>query len=80
MTIENHYDVIIIGAGQCGVSLAYYFDEKNISCIILEKDRAFSAWYSRWDNFFMNTANWMNLLPGMPNKTTVFQSMSFCLK
>ncbi len=68
MTNENQYDVIIIGAGQCGTSLAYYFDEKNISYIILEKDRAYSAWYSRWDNFFMNTANWMNLLSGMPNQ------------
>jgi putative flavoprotein involved in K+ transport len=65
MTVEIKYDVIIIGAGQCGTSLAYYLDKNNISYLILEKNRAFSSWYSRWENFSVNTANWMNLLPGM---------------
>jgi len=66
MASKAQYDVIIIGAGQCGTSLAYYFAENNISYLILEKDRVFSSWYKRWESFYMNTANWMNLLPGMP--------------
>jgi len=59
----NEYDVVIIGAGQCGVLTAYYLNKYNISYIVLEKDRCFSSWYKRWDNFYMNTANWMNRLP-----------------
>ncbi len=57
------YDVVIIGAGQCGLSLAYYLQQYNISYIIIEKQGPFSSWYTRWDGFYMNTANWMNLLP-----------------
>ncbi len=57
------YDVVIIGAGQCGLSLAYYLQRYNISYIILEKRGPFSTWYTRWDGFYMNTVNWMNLLP-----------------
>lgn len=57
--------VIIIGGGQAGISLSYYLQKLNIEHIILEKDRAFSSWHNRWDSFKLNTANWMNQLPGL---------------
>lgn len=65
MIKEIEYDVIIIGAGQCGIALAYYLEKLNIPYLIFEKERTFSSWYKRWDSFYTNTANWMNLLPGM---------------
>ncbi|MFV2060776.1 MAG: NAD(P)-binding domain-containing protein [Gammaproteobacteria bacterium] len=77
MASKVQYDVIIIGAGQCGTSLAYYFAENNISYLILEKDRAFSSWYKRWESFYMNTANWMNLLPGMSDYSPALANNCF---
>ncbi len=65
MNEDHQYDIVIIGAGQCGLLLSYYLNKDNISCLIIEKERAFSSWYNkRWDSFKMNTANWMNQLPG----------------
>ena len=56
-------DVIIIGGGQAGVSLAYYLRQRNLSHIVLERDRPFASWRGRWDGFRANTPNWMNTLP-----------------
>jgi putative flavoprotein involved in K+ transport len=56
-------DVIIIGGGQAGVSLAYYLSQCNLSHVVLERDRPFASWRGRWDGFRANTPNWMNTLP-----------------
>ena len=58
------YSAVIVGAGQAGVSLSYFLKKYDVDHIVLEKDLAFSAWRNRWDSFRMNTANWMNRLPG----------------
>ena len=57
-------DAVVIGAGQAGISLSWCLRKRGIRHTVLEKDRAFSAWHGRWDAFRMNTANWMNILPG----------------
>ncbi len=57
---------IIIGAGQSGLSLSYHLQQRGIRHLVLERERAFSQWYKVWDNFYMNTANWLNNLPGEP--------------
>jgi putative flavoprotein involved in K+ transport len=56
-------DVIVIGAGQAGLSLSYFLRQKGVSHIVLERDRPFSSWRHRWDGFYANTPNWMNSLP-----------------
>jgi len=61
---SSHTDVLVIGAGQAGVVLSYYLQRSRIRHVLVEKDRAFSAWNQRWDHFHLNTANWMNVLPG----------------
>lgn len=63
--MENNQiiDVVIVGGGQAGISLSYYLHQLQIEHIILEKDRAFSAWHNRWEGFSANTPNWMNTLP-----------------
>jgi len=66
-------NTIVVGGGQAGVALSYFLKHYNVEYVVLERDRAFSAWYNWWDNFRLNTANWMNTLPGMtgdfaPNK------------
>lgn len=57
-------NTIIIGAGQAGIGLSYYLQQHQIDHLILERDQAFSAWSKRWNSFHLNTANWMNTLPG----------------
>ncbi|MCG8653235.1 MAG: NAD(P)/FAD-dependent oxidoreductase [Pirellulales bacterium] len=61
---RQHIDVVIVGGGQAGLSLSYFLGQAGIGHVVLERDIAFSAWHHRWDSFRMNTANWMNVLPG----------------
>ncbi len=56
--------VIIIGAGPAGMVLSYRLKQYGIKHLVLEKQKPFSAWYGRWQHFLLNTANWMNVLPG----------------
>lgn len=55
---------VIVGGGPAGIITSYFLGQRHIPHVVLEKDRAFSEWYGRWDSFRMNTANWMNDLPG----------------
>lgn len=59
-------NTIVIGGGQAGIVLSYFLQQRGVEHLVLERDRAFSAWHKCWDNFRLNTANWMNALPGMP--------------
>jgi cation diffusion facilitator CzcD-associated flavoprotein CzcO/SAM-dependent methyltransferase len=59
----NEFDVVVVGGGQAGISLSFYLKQKGISHVVLEKERPFSSWHSRWDGFRANTPNWMNTLP-----------------
>lgn len=61
-------NTIIIGAGQSGVVTSYLLQRHRISHLVLEKQRAFSNWYRTWDSFRMNTANWMNAVPGAKHR------------
>ena len=56
-------DVIVVGAGQAGLSLSYFLRQYDVSHVVLERDRPFSSWRDRWDGFYANTPNWMNSLP-----------------
>ena len=60
-------DVIVVGAGQAGLSLSYFLRRNGVSHIVLERDRPFSSWHHRWDGFYANTPNWMNSLPRSVN-------------
>ena len=56
-------DVIVVGAGQAGLSLSHFLRRNGVSHVVLERDRPFSSWHHRWDGFHANTPNWMNSLP-----------------
>ena len=70
MSLSNHYEVIIIGAGQAGLSMSYCLTQKGINNIIIEKtDTVAHAWKTqRWDEFCLVTPNWQCQLPGYPYK------------
>lgn len=64
---EEHFDVIVIGAGQCGLSVGYHLARKGVKFIILEaRDRIGDIWRSRWDSLRLFTPARYDGLAGMP--------------
>lgn len=58
--------VIIVGAGQCGLSMSRALLSQGINNLVLERGEVGQSWRSeRWDSLRMLTPNWANLLPGM---------------
>ena len=50
------YDVIIIGAGQAGLSMGYYLKKTNLSFLILDKGaRIGEVWKNRYDSLKLFT-------------------------
>jgi putative flavoprotein involved in K+ transport len=61
----EHYDVIIIGGGQAGLSLSWHMKTAGIDHVVLERREKFHAWkQQRWDSFCLVTPNWQCKLPG----------------
>lgn len=58
-------EVIIIGAGQAGLSASYFLQKEKVKHLVFESNKIGFSWISqRWDSFKMNTPNWMTSLPG----------------
>ena len=63
--MSQHHDVIIVGAGQAGLSLSHYLQQRGIDHLLLEKHTPMHAWrHQRWDAFCLVTPNWQCKLPG----------------
>jgi putative flavoprotein involved in K+ transport len=61
----SHHEMIIIGAGQAGLSLAWHLRQAGIDHLVLERQERFHAWkQQRWDSFCLVTPNWQCKLPG----------------
>lgn len=61
----EHHDVVIVGAGQAGLSLSWQLTQSGVEHILLERDEVASDWKKRrWDNFTLVTPNWQCQLPG----------------
>jgi putative flavoprotein involved in K+ transport len=64
-TSAVHHDVIIVGAGQAGLSLSHYLQQRGVDHLLLEKHTPMHAWrHQRWDAFCLVTPNWQCKLPG----------------
>lgn len=60
-----HVPVLIVGAGQGGLSLSYLLQQQGVEHLILEKNRIAHSWRSeRWDSFCLVTPNRQCRLPG----------------
>jgi len=58
-------DVVVVGAGQAGLTVSYYLRSLGVEHVVLERGRAGESWRSaRWDSFTLVTPNWMTRLPG----------------
>jgi len=62
--VSESCDVVIIGAGQAGLSLSHELRRSNREHLILERNRVGQSWRSRWDSFCLVLPNWTVNLAG----------------
>ena len=58
-------EVIVVGAGQGGLSTSYCLTEHGVDHVVLERGEVGDSWTRRrWDSFCLVTPNWSIRLPG----------------
>jgi putative flavoprotein involved in K+ transport len=66
-TQRQRVDVLVVGAGQAGLSVGYYLKKLGLEFVILEANaRVGDSWRQRWDSLRLFTPNRFNGLDGMP--------------
>ena len=71
---QNNYDVIVIGAGQTGLSMGFYLRRSGLKYIILDAQNSpGGAWLKTWDSLrLFSPAQWSSLpgwlFPGNPQR------------
>lgn len=68
--VYHKVDIVVIGAGQAGLSAAYHLKKKRITpgqgFVVLDDEFGpGGAWQHRWDSLTLNRVNGINDLPGM---------------
>src|SRR5262245_7930276 len=62
---EEHFDVIVIGAGQAGLSVGHHLARLGLSFVILEAhSKIGDSWRERWDSLRLFTPARFNSLDG----------------
>jgi putative flavoprotein involved in K+ transport len=65
LTRREHFDVVVIGAGQAGLSTGYYLARRGVRFVILDgQARIGDVWRKRWDSLKLFTACRWDGLPG----------------
>ncbi|MBC7374473.1 MAG: NAD(P)-binding domain-containing protein, partial [Frankiales bacterium] len=63
----RHVPVVIIGAGQAGLSASWHLTQRGVEHVVLDRHQVAHEWRaSRWDSFCLVTPNWQCQLPGWP--------------
>ena len=63
--MESRTSVVVIGAGQAGLSISSLLKTREIEHVVLERHTIAHAWRTaRWDSFCLVTPNWQCRLPG----------------
>ena len=57
-------DVVVIGAGHCGLAMSRYLSEHAVEHVVLERGEVANSWRQRWDSLRLLTPNWQSRLPG----------------
>src|SRR4030095_16153889 len=66
-TQRKRISVIVIGAGQAGLSVGYHLKKLGLEFIIIAANaRVGDSWRQRWDSLRLFTPNRFNGLDGMP--------------
>jgi len=64
---REHYDVVVIGAGQTGLSAGYYLKQRGLRFLIVDgQARIGDAWRRRWDSLRLFTPARFDSLVGLP--------------
>jgi putative flavoprotein involved in K+ transport len=63
---REHFDVVVIGAGQAGLAMGHFLAHQGRRFVILEAaDTIGPAWRSRWDSLVLFTPRRYDSLPGL---------------
>jgi len=63
--VAGAVDVVVIGAGHCGLAVSRCLTERSIEHVILERGQVANSWrHERWDSLRLLTPNWQSRLPG----------------
>lgn len=66
-TNPEHFEVIVIGGGQAGLSVGYYLAKRGLRFVILDAEqRIGDAWRKRWDSLRLFSPARFDALVGMP--------------
>ncbi len=61
------HNLVIVGAGQGGLSVSYFLRKAGIDHVIFDRGEIGHSWSAnRWDSFCLVTPNWTVNLPGKP--------------
>lgn len=64
--IDTDTDIVVVGAGQAGLSSAYHLQRLGASYVILDRyPQPGGAWQYRWPSLTLQTVNGVHDLPGM---------------
>lgn len=63
----ERYDVVVVGAGQAGLSMGYYLRRSGLRFLIIDaSDRIGDVWRKRWDSLRLFTPAKLDGLDGLP--------------
>src|SRR5439155_23115961 len=63
-SVSERFNVVVIGAGQAGLSVSHELTELGVEHVVLERGRVGQSWRDRWDSFCLVTPNWTVGLSG----------------
>jgi len=64
---DRSLDVLVIGAGQTGLTVGYYLRQAGLRFLIVDAaDQVGSAWAQRWESLVLFTPRRYNTMPGLP--------------
>jgi len=67
MEATEHTDVLVVGAGQAGLALAYHLHRRGRQALLVDRnERIGDSWRARWDSLKLYSPASRDGLPGMP--------------